>query len=244
MQRTSGLNSWFLNDKSIEDGSLFLTSEIDPLFLLLPIVDKARKAKVGNSGVFLQESGLLEELDKSTANFLRAHVPLLKLICDVKSQGTDTFYRLNDDKVVTWLHHKVDALCTQLEQIPDVSTLVRAQASGFRARGQVLTTLELLKLAIGFVGDYVEKKWIALLETKIGISAAEVQAAAARKAYASEEEVAPRKRSAPTNGFDDALAKEVATPAPKKKMNLAQARLAKVDIRGMSPITSFFQKKS
>jgi len=243
VQKASGLCSWFLNDKCIEDGSLFLSSEVDPLFLLLPIMDKVRKARVGSTGVFIQESMLLEDVGSLQARFLKPFLPLLGPICDVKSQGGQSFYRLNDDKVVLWLQYKLEALCAHLESLPDAATLVRVQASNFRSRGNDITIFELIKISLGFLSEYVEKKWLSVLETNLGVSSAEALAVATKNAYATEEEVAPRqKRSNPTGGFDADLDKELATP-PKKKPNIHAARLAKVDKRGMSPITSFFKKQ-
>jgi ribonuclease H2 subunit B len=251
IQKSGDLCSWFLNDKSIEDGGVFLTSEIDPIFMMLPILDKARKAKVGTPGVFLSPISLFEEVDTSVSRYLKPFVPSLDAVCDVRSQGNDKYYRLNDDRVVLWLQHKLDGLCEVLNSSPDfASSLVRAHASNFRSRNtQPLTTTELLKLGVGFLGEYLEKKWVTVLESKIGVSNADLLAAAAssapvaKKAYASEEDVAPRKRSAPSGGHDDDLLKETTTPA-KKKLNAAQARLAKVDKTGMSPITSFFKPQA
>ena len=138
------------------------------------------------------------------------------------------------------MQHKLDALCEALEKnLEFSSTLVRAHASNYHSRNtQKLTVTEMLKLGVGFLGEYVEKKWITALESKIGISNADLLAAAnaavAKKSYASEEEVAPRKRAIPHGGFDDDLSKETTTPT-KKKVNRVQASLAKVDKRGMSP---------
>lgn len=245
LQRGGGLCSWFLNDKCIEDGGLFLSTDIDPLFIILPMLDKARKAKEGSNGVFIQELALLSEVDPKVSKFLRPYLAHIDVICDLDSQGAEKFWRLNDEKVLIWLQYKLEAVCAELEKMPDIAMLVRAQATNFRSRGSSVTLLELVKIGLGFIGEYVEKRWLSALETKIGLSAAEVAQAASNKAvYASEEEVAPRaKRYAPTGGFEEELMKEAATP-PKKKTNIHAARLAKVDKRGMSPITSFFAKQS
>lgn len=243
IQRTGGLSSWFLNDKSLEDGSLFLTSIVDPLFLLLPIADKARRATSESNGVFVSGGSMFDNVDSNSASKLSPHVTSLSLLCDTKSVDNATYYRLNEEKVVTWLQFKLERLCEHLEQIPDVSSLVRAQASNFRSRGSKLTTLELVKIAIGFLGEYVEKKWLTALENKIGLSAAEATSKAQKVVYATEEEVAPRqKRAHPSNGYEQDFAKDALTPPAKKKTNIHAARLEKVDKRGMSPITSFFKK--
>lgn len=247
LQRGGGLNSWFVNDKCIEDGGLFLSTDIDPLFLLLPILDKVRKAKIGSSGVFIQESALFSEVNAKVSKFLKAYIPLADVICDIKDQGSEKYWRLNDEKVVHWLQYKLEAICQRLESMPDIGTLVRAQASNFRSRGVSVTTLDLVKIGLGFIGEYIEKRWITSLEAKIGYAAAEAAQSAATKtvAYATEEEVGPRvKRNTPTGGFEEDLLKDIATPAPKKKVNIHAARLAKVDTRGMAPITSFFIKQT
>lgn len=236
IQRASGLSSWFLNDKCIEDGSLFLTSVIDPLLVILPIAEKVRRATSESPGVFVEAPALFDSLDSFAGKYLSRFSSSIALICDTKELGESTFYRLNDEKVLTWLRYKVERMCEHFESIPDVASLVRAQASGFRSRGTVITPTELIKISIGFLGEYLEKKWITALETKIGLNSAEATAKAQAVVYATEAEVAPRmKRSNPHEGFDDEL-----TPTPKKKKNIHAARLEKVDKKLVSPITSFF----
>lgn len=239
IQRASGLSSWFLNDKCIEDGSLFLTSIVDPLFIILPIIDKIRRATAESPGVFMEAPSLFDNIDSHSSRYLSRFTASLGLICDTKEVGDSTYYRLSEEKAVNWLRYKTERLCEHLESIPDVSTLVRAQASGFRSRGATITPIELVKISIGFMGEYLEKKWVTALEAKIGLNTAEATAKAQAVVYATEAEVAPRqKRSQPTDGFEDEMTKELA-PTPKKK-NIHAARLEKVDKKLVSPITAFF----
>ncbi|KAI3883034.1 hypothetical protein MKX03_003459 [Papaver bracteatum] len=44
--------SWFLGDYVCQDGGLYITTAIDPVFLFLPIFDEARLKKNGDQGMF------------------------------------------------------------------------------------------------------------------------------------------------------------------------------------------------
>ena len=189
----------------------------------------------------MEAHSLYDNVDSLSSRFLLRFTSSLPLICDTKEVGDTLYYRLSEEKVINWLRYKVEHLCGHLELIPDIATLVRAQASGFRSRGTTVTPTELVKIAIGFLGEYLEPEWITVLESKIGLNSAEAAVKAQAIVYASEAEVAPRqKRTHPNGGFEDEMMKEVA-PSPKKKVNIHAARLEKVDKRGMSPITSFFK---
>lgn len=78
------------------DGGLYVANRVDPLFLLLPVLDKAR-----GGGRFCDLEHILETAE---APALAAALPpmlqgQLECLCDAKEAGGQQYYRLSDDRV-------------------------------------------------------------------------------------------------------------------------------------------------
>ncbi|RUS32993.1 Ydr279p protein family-domain-containing protein [Jimgerdemannia flammicorona] len=114
--------SWFIDDSVQRDGSLYLMTPIDPLFIAIPMLELARKKSSESPGVFLTLDHLFDNPDNpSVARLatLRGLDASLAHVCDIKgrilaSRPTEIaqgmcVYRLNDEKVVTWLRLKTRA---------------------------------------------------------------------------------------------------------------------------------------
>ncbi|KAL2896753.1 Ribonuclease H2 subunit B [Bienertia sinuspersici] len=103
--------SWFLGDYVCEDGSLYLSTPVDPIFIMLPIFADARMKKGNDPGKFRQ----LDEIIYIDGYPGYQHLlPVLEksmgVVCEVKEIGSTKFFRLDDSKVLAWLCVKVDRL--------------------------------------------------------------------------------------------------------------------------------------
>jgi len=80
-----------------------------PLFLLLPLLEKS-------SSHFVSREQLLFEDHHFNALQSCANLKL-DLVCDVKSAGDDSYYKLNPQKLEAWLKSKVlrtqEVLCSR-----------------------------------------------------------------------------------------------------------------------------------
>lgn len=98
--------SWFVGNSVQSDGALFLLTKIDPLFVVLPLLDAAR-------GKFYVADQLLREKG-GNAEWLRigkCEGMTYRLICDVDDVDPDmTLVRLNEDSTIRWLKEKVEKL--------------------------------------------------------------------------------------------------------------------------------------
>lgn len=97
------------------DGSLFLSTPIDPLFIMIPALDKAREhgnfcdieqcivcllGEQHNQHCGLLMRQLLEKQEEKEAS-------VLDNVCDIKEACGQQYYRLSDEKTLSWLRKKI-----------------------------------------------------------------------------------------------------------------------------------------
>lgn len=139
------LASWFIGDSVCEDGSLYLATPVDPLFIVLPLLEQARMrvAGSGNGGKFRDLGEILYVPGYPGYSQLESLVALhAALICDVKEVGSSRYYRLSDTKAMAWL------LC-KLEQ-----TMAALRASGESSVAS-LGDADLRAYAAGLLSEYL-----------------------------------------------------------------------------------------
>ncbi|XP_072955976.1 uncharacterized protein [Typha angustifolia] len=143
--------SWFLGDYVCEDGSLYICTPIDPIFILLPIFDAARMQKDNHQGVFRQLDEILFVHGypgyQQLMSIAQDH---MQVVCEVKEIGSTKFFRLDDSKVLTWLCCKVQHL---KEAFPRLGKNYAAQEERDILKGTVLILGEYLK----------DDRWLMLL---------------------------------------------------------------------------------
>jgi len=88
-----------------------MATPVDPLFLLLPLLEAARsRSESKPDGVFVDIAEALVD-DRYPALEVLAHLThskgQLDCICEKKTLGSNSYYRLQDERVHTWLDLKV-----------------------------------------------------------------------------------------------------------------------------------------
>ncbi|XP_028793859.1 ribonuclease H2 subunit B-like isoform X1 [Neltuma alba] len=110
--------SWFLGDYLCEDGRLYLSTPVDPIFIMLPIFEEARMKKGEDPGKFRQLDEILFVDGYPEYQHLLSTVEnCMQVVCEVKEVGSTKFFRLDDSKVQRWLHIKVCQLKQTLPQL-------------------------------------------------------------------------------------------------------------------------------
>ncbi|KAF6174301.1 hypothetical protein GIB67_040794 [Kingdonia uniflora] len=147
--------SWFLGDYVSEDGSLYVATPVDPVFILLPIFDKARMKKDGDKGKFRQLDEIMFINDyPGYQNILPLAQLCMEIVCEVKEIESVKFFRLDESKVLAWLCHKVQQLKLTL---PTLDQNYAAQDE----KGILTEVLSLL-------GEYLNSDpWLKLLCTHL-----------------------------------------------------------------------------
>ncbi|KAL1291248.1 hypothetical protein HN51_059800 [Arachis hypogaea] len=154
--------SWFLGDYITEDGRLYLSTPIDPVFIMLPVFDEARMKKGDEPGKFRQLDEILfidrfpdyQQLFSTVEN-------CMQVVCDVKEVGSSKFFRLDDSKVLRWLCYKV----YQLKE-----TLLKLDKN-YAVQGEKETLMD----AVSILGEYLkDEPWLKLLCNHLKLNILEV----------------------------------------------------------------------
>ncbi|KAG0003037.1 Ribonuclease H2 subunit B [Modicella reniformis] len=239
---SEGLRSWFIRDTVQSDGSLYIITPIDPLFMCIPILDIVRQRTSESEGLFL---GLQDIFESDQYTSLRNLVELdkldqhLALVCDVRESdsgggggsGKRKTFRLDNHRTLTWLKRKVQVLADKFSSIPVLVDSIDYTES----LHEICQTEAITQSALRLVSAYLSESWAKQL-------AAEYQ-------FPELEKLESRiqlptlldfgKRSA-TDMDEDSKPKEIKKP----KMSAGQRKLAKASTTGMKPLSSFFAKKS
>ncbi|CAI8599761.1 unnamed protein product [Vicia faba] len=154
--------SWFLGDYTSEDGRLYLSTPVDPVFIMLPIFEEARMKKGDDLGKFRQLDEMLfidgypgyQQLMSLVEN-------CMQVVCEVKEVGSLKFFRLDDTKVLRWLCYKVSQLKQTLPKL-DKNYAVQSEK-------------DTLVDAVSILGEYLnEDHWLQPLCNHLKLNILEV----------------------------------------------------------------------
>lgn len=175
---------WFIGDSIDSDGSFYLCSPVDLMFLLLPYLysacgglngrfvdpDQVFSSSASGSGIsYLSKAISALSTDALTQMFSR--------ICSSTTVGTTTCYMLDKDLVTAWLKAKVARTCAVLANNPNFAPMGMNkadgsacaagawQASDFGTRSWSPQSTHIYSLAIEFAMEYLTK---SLHETLVG----------------------------------------------------------------------------
>ncbi|ORX89767.1 hypothetical protein K493DRAFT_410247 [Basidiobolus meristosporus CBS 931.73] len=228
---SEGTHSWFIDNTVQQDGSLFFFTPVDPLFLLIPILEAAREEKSGSEGVFRQLDDVLGETSYRHIAELPGIMEQLKNICDYKVIiDTVQVYRLNNEKVLAWLKRKVEMILDHFSSLPGLSQQILFLDSETLTEEQ----RQILKrrVIVQTLSDYLNAAWQDRLMSAYNFEEiAKIENAASMSAVDS-----------PADYIKRATPKEV-VETKKPKLTQTQKKLAKVNTKGMKTMDSYFKKK-
>jgi len=226
--------SWLIDNTVEKDGSIYMCTPIDPLFLLIPLLHLNRKKTEEHQGYFCEFTQMLSDTNQpGYAHFAKLLDTFdLSLICDVNKDLEQPLYRLNDVKVTHWLRAKVEKLRELLSQSDHLLHGI-AHSATFRlsTSEKKFSEEDILRGALGFVSEYVSSERMTELAISYGVTNYGVPKLSAldqlgEKSISSKREIESPKQ-----------------PTPKKpRLTLSQSKLAKTNIKGMSQMSSFFKK--
>ncbi|WJX35722.1 hypothetical protein P8452_23677 [Trifolium repens] len=196
--------SWFLGDYTSEDGRLYLSTPVDPVFIMLPIFEEARMKKGDDLGKFRQLDEILfidgypgyQQLTSLVEN-------CMQVVCEVKEVGSIKFFRLDDTKVLRWLCYKV---CQLKQTLPKLDKNYAVQSDK-----------DTLVDAVSILGEYLnEEHWLQPLCNHLKLNILEVTG----KAQANAEENNPGLYNVPQEQNDDKKGTIVKKGRQAKKIKL------------------------
>ncbi|XP_058780642.1 uncharacterized protein LOC131654713 [Vicia villosa] len=154
--------SWFLGDYTSEDGRLYLSTPVDPVFIMLPIFEEARMKKGDDLGKFRQLDEILFIDGYPGYQQLMALVEnCMQVVCEVKEVGSLKFFRLDDTMVLRWLCYKV---CQLKQTLPKLDKNYAVQSEK-----------DTLVDAVSILGEYLnEEHWLQPLCNHLKLNILEV----------------------------------------------------------------------
>jgi len=226
--------SWLVEDSVQSDGSLHLLTTFDPIFLIIPYLRKAVK-----EGRYMQlEDILVDSAFPSLRHLEKAlsHEALLH-ICSSKQSADILAYKLDEEKLLAWLKRKVENTAKHLS---DSNTIVKPGMSANFVH--TTTQAEYLRAAHEFVSDYISNNYSVKLKDSLGIKDKENVKETAIEPPSKKQKIAT---DGVQSGGDYRADKSDSKPAKKVpvKRTVAQAKLDKVDKKGMKNMSSFFGSK-
>ncbi|KAF9937880.1 Ribonuclease H2 subunit B [Mortierella alpina] len=230
---SEGLRSWFIEDTIQSDGSLYLITPMDPVFMFIPILDIMRQKTQNTEGRFLILEDIFESDQYASLRQLTQlqHIERdLRLVCEVRDSSALKTFRLDDAKVMSWLKRKVDALVNKFEMVPALrNSIAYTEALPEACRSEAIT-----QASLRIVSAYLSDSWATELSAEYQFP--ELDKLESRTQLPSSADFGKR-------GMDldeEPKAKDVKKP----KMSVGQRKLAKASTAGMKPLSSFFAKKA
>lgn len=148
--------SLFLGDYICEDGSLYITTKVDPVFILLPVFEDARMKKGSEKGMFRQLDEILYVDGYPGYQHLKSIAEnSMQLVCEVKEIGSSKFLRIDDLKVLAWLRCKVNNLKSALTKLDKNYAIQEEKAT--------------LKDSISILSEYLKEPWITSLCSQLQV---------------------------------------------------------------------------
>ncbi|KAF9974901.1 Ribonuclease H2 subunit B [Actinomortierella ambigua] len=234
-----GVRSWFIHDTVQSDGSLFLMTPIDPIFMFIPILEIMRQQTSESQGRFITLDDLFDS-DQYTSLRHLAHLRHverhLDQICEVRDSGMKT-YRLDDDKATALLKRKVEHLVTKFstsKALVESVSYAEYLPEGCRQEAITLASLRL-------VCAYLNETWATKLSADYKFPELDKMENRTQAPLVTVAEFT--KRSASMDLDDDLASAAASKEAKKPKLTPGQRKLAKASKTGMKPISSFFAPK-
>ncbi|XP_063069975.1 ribonuclease H2 subunit B [Engraulis encrasicolus] len=234
---TEDYRSWFIGQTVQRDGRLLYITPMEPLYLLLPYLQKA-----GAEGKFQPvDQVVMDEEFPACTRLLSCTRSLASLrhVADEKEVGSLKFHRYSQEKTLDWLKKKVERTVAALRKSSvcvgggvKSSTFIRVKQE------EQASDEDYLRYAHGLVSEYVSEDLSKdlLKHLQLPELSSPKQEPPAKKRKLSDNPVDAKDDYTKFNSSDF-------TRKPPKKLTAAQKSLAKVDKTGMKSMASFFSPK-
>uniref|UniRef100_A0A0B7A3N9 Ribonuclease H2 subunit B n=1 Tax=Arion vulgaris TaxID=1028688 RepID=A0A0B7A3N9_9EUPU len=243
--------SWFIGNAVHSDGRMYMTSLLDPLFLVLPYLVRA-KEKSGRSQFMTLDQMVYDEDFPDCHKLLTCcrHDQLMQIADSKDLEDNILVYQYSQEKTLCWLQTKSEMLADALKD-KKVSVDNRGSHSTIFARSKNCQTSRdvYLEYAHGIISDYLSGALAMELRQCLGLP--EVDASLTTSPVCQTEKEPPNKKAKLTTTTTvlsptDDYSKNVDFKSAKSKtgkLTIAQKKLGQVDKSGIKSISSFFSSK-
>ncbi|KAL4219811.1 Ribonuclease H2 subunit B [Mactra antiquata] len=226
--------SWLIDETVQNDSSIYITTPIDPVFLVLPYL-----IKTADSGRYMTlDQVIIDENYPECARLVDCCSDVdLEKVADIKGSGDIKAYRYNKEKTLSWLKIKTERVSVTLND-KDICVISGVKASELvKAKA---SNEEYMRYAHGLVSDYLPSELSSSLREYLGIPAL----AEKRPSDAGNPPNKRTKLEDITPNEDYSKNVKIEEKTSKGKQSIAQKKLDKVDKKGMKSMMSFFSPKS
>ncbi|KAK3583662.1 hypothetical protein CHS0354_021403 [Potamilus streckersoni] len=231
--------SWFIGNYVQQDGSLFITTPVDPVFLVLPYFIKMEKT---NRYMTAEQIIYDDEFSETSRLCNTSQVSDLHQVSQTKGSDSLYAYKFDKEKTLSWLKIKTERVAEVLEE-KKISVCGAHSATFVRSKKFATGSKdEYLRYAHGMISEYLPQDLSSDLRQYLGIpSAPEKRQSEAENPPSKKvklEDITPTEDYSKMRGIQEDKAKS------KSKLSAAQKKLSQVDKTGMKSISSFFSPKS
>lgn len=227
--------SWFLNSTVCSNGKIYLTTQIDPLFIFIQYLQEHCETRAQPLDQIMEGSaGMFIEILK---------LPQMKMIADQKGPDDLKAFKFNEEKTMKWLKKKFTLIQNSLRDQHIISS--GATSMNFvksSADEEIVDEDAISEAALGIISEYISLDLIDKLDQFYGISEKSKEPIAQKRKSEAAEKEGDRKRikmeeqenlpdASPTN----------ALKAPPKITTKTKA--FEKAAKGSKSISSFFAKK-
>ncbi|XP_046653132.1 ribonuclease H2 subunit B-like [Daphnia pulicaria] len=227
--------SWFIDNSVQSDGSFFLTTTIDPLFVIIPYLQKAKHTSP------IDQLLVDEEYTDTGKLSLCSKKEDLEKIADCKQSGTFQAWKYNEGKTFDWLGKKVSRLTQHLKDKNFNVTQSAVSSNYVKTDSATVPESLFTRYAFGLISEYLSDELSAALEKHLDLPAV--------PKFANNDDVKepPAKRqkfgsvikSEPTEDYS-----KDQKPFVKEKIQVsAKSKALASAAKGSKSIASFFGKK-
>ncbi|EKX53245.1 hypothetical protein GUITHDRAFT_100952 [Guillardia theta CCMP2712] len=227
---------WFVGDSCIAEGDFFLATRVDPLFLALPFLEKARNKTAEHAGRFCsKEQIFIDNPDDESASILNSVTKQddLSVLCDVQLVGDDQYFRLSDDKVLGWMRSKVFAVVEYVVADPSKEESMSEKIKLMEQADGIRSERERMIFGILLVGDYLAEQWVQSLKASFGVTAEHLTK--------TKEISSPGDERYRTHNSGPSKREAEQAPGSQQKKSKTSSKADKIPTKGMQAMTAFFK---
>jgi len=231
-QFTDEKRSWFLDNSVQSDGTLFLTTKVDPLFLILPCMVKAKHTSPLDQILIDEEYPETRRLESCLKK------DSLENIADKKTAGSFEVWKFNENKTVEWLEKKVVKLSNHLRE-KKVNVQQSSISSNYvKSSNAEVPESSFLRYAHGMISEYLSEELSIVLEKHLKLPAL------ARNSNEENKEPPAKRQKMNSEPLEDYSKDQSLNSASKDKVQVsAKSKALASAAKGSRNIASFFSKK-
>ena len=233
--------SWFDRDAVVSDGGMYTCAPMDAVLVVLPVLERARRSAGEGAAVFVDRDAIFgNDAEYPDLAKLADLVPdeKLALVCETKTAGSFTYFRLCDRRALAYLACKARKGAQRL-----------LENQGAKACVEGIGEPERLSYAVEILAEFLPATWAARLRTVLKDEMGEAAPAHQGKAPIPAADLPPVRDGYGAGGRPSADGKGESAEERRKRMEklkrAAVSAQAKADkarklAKGTASITSFF----